>query len=113
MWGLEVYQDFCRANQWAWEYYPHFGPRPTTNVPAGSNNFLKKILESILSGGFGQWLDRKAMRATVGFWKRKFKSMDSDTFDLALKSRRGISKHHPLHFQQKVLERYKENLRDF
>jgi hypothetical protein len=36
--------------------------------------------------------------------------MDDQTFDLALKSRRGVSKHHPLHFQQKVLEQFEQNL---
>ncbi|MFN0037448.1 MAG: nucleotidyltransferase domain-containing protein, partial [Saprospiraceae bacterium] len=59
----------------------------------------------------GGWLDQKAMRLTVGFWKRKFRDLDGSTFDLALKSRRGVSKHHPLHFQQKVLARFEENLR--
>ena len=113
MWGQEVYLDFCRANHWAWDRYPHLSPRPTANIPHGSRNWFKKIVEWVFSGKIGNLLDRKAMRATVGFWKRKFKSMDSDTFNLALKSRQGISKHHPLHFQQKVLERYAENLRDY
>lgn len=64
----------------------------------------------MLRGSFGSWLDKKAMRFTVGFWKRKFRHLDSSSFDLALKSRRGVSKHHPLHFQEKVLARLEENL---
>lgn len=64
----------------------------------------------MLSGKLGDWFDRKAMQITVGFWKKKFRGMDKRSFDLAFKSRRGVSKHHPLHFQQKVLERFDENL---
>jgi len=111
MWGHEFYHDFYRANLWAWKRFPHFALRSTTEVPAYSRGFFKKTMEKILKGKQGAWLDRKAMRFTVGFWKRKFQSMDADTFDVALKSRQGVSKHHPLHFQQKVLERFEENLR--
>ena len=111
MWGREFYAEFCRANAWAWQRYPHFAQRSTAGVPPHAKGFFKKILEKILAGTLGQELDRRAMRLTVGFWKRKFQGMDSDTFDLALKSRRGVSKHHPLHFQQKVLDRFEENMR--
>ncbi|MFN0173665.1 MAG: nucleotidyltransferase domain-containing protein [Saprospiraceae bacterium] len=110
MWGSEFYEAFCRANTWAWQRYPHFASRPVKDVPLHSSSLLKKSLEKILSGKLGDWLDRKAMLFTVGFWKRKFRNMDENTFDLALKSRRGISKHHPLHFQKKVLDRFEENL---
>lgn len=109
MWGAEYYEDFCRENGWAWLRYPHFAHRPTAEVPPHSRTLLKKILEKILAGALGNWLDQKAMRLTVGFWKKKFQHLDNTTFDLALKSRRGVSKHHPLHFQQKVLEGFEQN----
>jgi hypothetical protein len=105
MYGAEFYTAFCRANAWAWQQHPHFAPRSTEAVPPHSSGFWKKLLEKTFAGRVGDWLDRKAMRLTVGFWQRKFKHLDARTFDLALKSRRGISKHHPLHFQQKVLTR--------
>ncbi|MFN0036825.1 MAG: nucleotidyltransferase domain-containing protein, partial [Saprospiraceae bacterium] len=92
MWGREFYADFCRSNAWAWECFPHFSPRPTAGVPPHSRGFFKKMLEKALSGKMGGWLDQKAMRLTVGFWKRKFRDLDGSTFDLALKSRRGVSK---------------------
>jgi hypothetical protein len=111
MWGLEGYQAFYSANTWAWQYYPHFPLRPTVGVASQTRGFFKKTLEKLLAEMLGNWLDQKAMRLTVGFWKKKFRGMNSSDFDLALKSRRGVSKHHPLHFQQKVLERFEENLR--
>jgi hypothetical protein len=110
MWGGEFYEAFCQANVWAWRCYPHFAKRATSEVPPHSRSLFKKNLELMLRGSFGSWLDKKAMRFTVGFWKRKFRHLDSSSFDLALKSRRGVSKHHPLHFQEKVLARLEENL---
>jgi hypothetical protein len=41
---------------------------------------------------------------TVQFWKRKFSHFDDQTFNVALKSRRYVSKHHPMYFQGKVLK---------
>lgn len=110
LWGGEYYARFCRENAWAWAYFPNLKPRSVAEVPATSRGWIKQKAEWLLSGAFGQWLDQKAMQVTVGFWKRKFRHLDTETFDLALKSRRGVSKHHPLHFQKKVLERYEENL---
>jgi len=77
----------------------------------GSQNLtgcFQKKLEKILAGGLGNWLDQKALNFTVGFWKKKFRNMDGNTFDLALKSHQGVSKHHPSHFQKKVLERFEK-----
>jgi hypothetical protein len=105
MYGAEFYVAFRRANAWAWQQYPHCAPRPTEAVPPHSSGFWKSLLEKTFTGRAGTWLDQKAMRLTVGFWRRKFRHLDARTFDLALKSRRGVSKHHPLHFQQKVLAR--------
>jgi hypothetical protein len=44
----------------------------------------------------------------VRFWRRKFKHFDAQTFDIALKSRRHVSKHHPFYFQKKVLRELAE-----
>ncbi|HAD11142.1 MAG TPA: nucleotidyltransferase [Saprospirales bacterium] len=110
VWGNEGYMDFCRINQWAKGYYPYFPERSTENAPGYSRNLIKKVLEWVWRGAWGNRLDQKAMEITIDHWKRKFKHMDAETFDLALKSRKGISKHHPLHFQQKVLEQFEQNL---
>lgn len=103
MYGREWYTAFCAANDWAWEQYPNSSRRTLEDVPQHSRPFLKKIFEWILSGRMGDWLDVKAMHLTVAFWRKKFGHLDQNTFNTALKSRRYVSKHHPLHFQEKVL----------
>lgn len=110
MWGQVYYDKFREANTWAWSLFPNFAKRSTDGLAAGSNGLLKQSMEFVLSGAPGNWLERKFMQLTVAFWRRKFSHLDPKTFDLALKSRKGISKHHPLHFQQKVLQRLQQNL---
>lgn len=111
MYGAAVFEKFRQANGWAWAQFPHFPLRPTTGVPACKRSWLKKGLEVLFSGKPGDWLDEKSMRLTVGYWKRKFSNLDHHTFQVALKSRRYVSKHHPLHFQQRVLERFEARVR--
>lgn len=110
VYGREGYHAFAAANVWARAYYPMFPSRSVDAVPAQKQGLLKKMLEWVLGGALGHWLDNKSMDVTLSYWKRKFQHMDQETFALALKSEKGISKHHPLHFQQKVLDQYQQNL---
>ncbi len=112
MYGQAVFEAFREANTWAWERYPNFPKRSTFDIPDHAPGWLKRVLEAMLSGQLGTWLDAKAMRLTLGYWKKKFKHFDKDTFGIALKSRRYVSKHHPLHFQKKVLEAYEALVRE-
>lgn len=111
MYGREYFEAFRQENGWAWAQYPHFPPRETAGIPVHSKSWMKNILEMLLRGPVGAWLDERFMRLTVGFWKRKFKHLENNDFSVALKSRRYVSKHHPLHFQQKVLQRFEERVR--
>ncbi len=104
MYGREWFEQFRAANPWAWALYPNFPLRDATATPPHQRGFFKKTAEWLLGGRLGNWLDRGAMRLTVGYWKRKFRHFDRGDFEVALKSRRYVSKHHPLFFQKKVLD---------
>lgn len=108
--GAGWYQRFMEANEWARAaYFPNAALRHTTDVPETpyySN--LQKMLEWLFNNPLGTFLDTQSMKATGWFWKRKFKHFDEKRFDSALKSRKYVSKHHPLWFQEKVLNRYAE-----
>ena len=45
--------------------------------------------------------------------KKKFKGMDEAAFELNMRSRKDVSKHHPQGFQFRVLKMYDENCRAF
>ncbi len=112
VYGKEWYHAFCAANTWANAQFPHFPKRSTDAVKSHSRGFLKRISEWLLNGKAGDWLDQKMMRITLAFWHKKFGYFEADHFELALKSRRYVSKHHPLHFQEKVLKRFANRLNE-
>jgi hypothetical protein len=112
MYGREWYAAFCRSNAWAWEYYPGFPVRAAEHILPHSKGWIKRFFEAALDGKLGNWLDRNAMRLTVSFWKRKFRHFDHKKFEEAIKSRSYISKHHPLHFQEKVLRAFAKRLHE-
>ncbi len=112
MYGREEYAVFRQANRWAWAMFPNFPARPLHDVPLHTRPFFKKIGEWLLGGRVGEWLDVQAMRGTVRFWRQKFRHLDADKFDTALKSRRHVSKHHPLHFQEKVLQAWERSMNE-
>lgn len=109
MYDTGVHPKFMVMNQWAWDYFPNFTVR--TPAQPRPNRLFKRGLEWLLSGRLGSWLDERAMMFTVGYWRRKFGHFDSGTFDVALKSRRYVSKHHPLYFQKRVLDAYAQRIK--
>ena len=45
------------------------------------------------------------LKITYKKWKIKFDKLEEKHFNIALKSTKTVSKHHPLNFQRKVIER--------
>lgn len=113
LYGREGCQAFGAANAWAWAELPNFLPRPLTSVALQPRNRFKKMLEWMFGGQLGAWLDQHAMRLTLVFWRRKFKHFGPEAFDTSLKSRPYVSKHHPQHFQDKILTAYKKRIEQF
>lgn len=110
LYGRDWYQRFADANGWTRDFLPNFPWRPDAAVAQHRRGVFKKVLEGVLGGRLGAWLDQKAMRFTVSYWRRKFRHFDDRTFDGALRSRQYVSKHHPLYFQQKVMNAYTERV---
>ena len=113
MTGTEWYQPFLRANPWAESYMPNFPDRPITDQTVGKRGPLKKMLEGIFNTRAGEKLDGYFMKITVNHWNKKFHQMDKKDLDVALKSRKYVSKHHPSHFQQKVILSWQSSIRKF
>ncbi len=113
LYGKQQYDDLVANNQWAWEYYPQHPVQDKSQMFENRMSPLKSLAEFLMSGTFGCKLDAYCMKKTVAFWKRKFPEMEHKTFDLTLKSRPYVSKHHPQNFQQKVLDRLEERMNHY
>jgi hypothetical protein len=103
----EIFTQFYNENSWVANH------RRTRSMDDLGNSKIKKpffsrTIMAVLNNNFGEWLDKKFMQLTFYRWKKKFFDFDENKFDLTMKSRPYVSKHHPHDFQSKVLERYRE-----
>jgi hypothetical protein len=99
----ELYRAFQAANTWATQYYPNYGLRDLQYCAAGQDGWWKRMGEWLLNGKLGEVLDTWCLRRTLGRWRKKFSHFSQEKFDIALRSRKYVSKHHPSHFQERVI----------
>ena len=111
--NANIFERLKQQNQWVKNYFPHHQWNSNPETPSGKPKLLKRLLEFLLSRTIGNWLDRAAMKVTLIFWKRKFEHFTDEQFDLALKSRNYVSKHHPQNFQSQVLLKFEEKINSF
>ncbi len=110
LFGQETCVQFLKANPWTRGFLPHFPERNTADTPEGRPGWMKRLLEYLFGGKIGEWLDVRCMRLTQAHRRRKFKHFDKRRFEGAFSAGRGHAKHHPLHFQGKVMKAYVERL---
>ncbi len=106
MFGNGSFHEFYEKNKWAKTFLPNknISERIHNLLPV-NKPIITKIIEKILTSKLGDSIDNFFLRITYNKWKTKFKNIDKDQFDIALKSTKNVSKHHPLNFQNHVIER--------
>ncbi len=108
----DVLTAFQSANEWVRSYYPGAG-FPAVILPEEKKPWLSRFISALLSGKLGEWADKRCMSITFRRWKKKFSYFQTEKFELTLKTRRYISKHHPSDFQTKVLTRHQELIGEY
>lgn len=107
-----VYKNFREANKWVESFIPN--PEIEKVVYNGeTKRHVGSLLESMLNNSFGDKLDEWFMNGTLKVWKRKFNHMQEADFEVALKTRKYVSKHHPQNFQRRVLQALEERVQAF
>ena len=101
----ELYKSLIQANNWIEDYFA-ISKIPDNNAISLIKGLLQSIGENIFNNKIGENLDEYFMKITLNRWKNKFGNMTKQDFDIAMKSSRNISKHHPSNFQKKVLSEY-------
>ncbi len=109
----ELYMQFMKTNSWFKEFYPNKKEQENTKTLPQHKFFLKHFLEILFNGKAGEMLDNWCFRLTLKYWKKKFKNFDAAQFDLHLRSKKEVSKHHPNGFQIKVLAAYQIKIKEF
>lgn len=108
----EIYREFHGNNTWSQEFYPNHGLRDLAACAAAKDSWLKRTTERLLNGRLGEWADAWCMRRTIKQWQKKFAHFTPEKLDIALRSRKYVSKHHPSHFQERVMNKLNDRQRE-
>ncbi len=108
--GADVYHALYDSNQWIKQYVPNYPKRDVSNVPESRRKITHKIIETLLNNQLGDYFDNKVMKLFIKYDEKRYGTLDEETFKLAFKTRKNISKHHPNYFQKRVLESLREKL---
>jgi hypothetical protein len=112
VYNKDLIEKLKEANNWTKSYFPNF-KHPLQFDEFEGHNYFKKIIESLFRGNIGDRIDLFFMKVTYNRWKVKFKHFNPEKFELTMRTNRGVSKHHPLDFQNRVIKEYQERLNRF
>lgn len=117
LYGKDTFEKFLEANTWASPYFPNKPSPKTSTIRDTEKNSLSKIIQRIFNGSLGLAIDKFLQKITLRKWVRKFKHLAKEDFNIAMKSTRHVSKHHPQNYQNKVItrlnERYAEVIKQY
>jgi hypothetical protein len=105
VYNRSLIDELKEANSWTKQYFPNF-KHPIEIQAITGKNYLKGFIEWILGGWLGNRIDLFFMMLTYKKWISKFRHFDATKFALTMRTNRGISKHHPQDFQNRVLKEY-------
>ena len=107
-----LYKELINKNSWISNYYEldKIDKKVLFQI---KNSRFKEGLENIFNNNIGERLDKFFMKLTLKRWKVKFGNMNEKDFELAMKSSRNVSKHHPSNFQKKVISEYNSKCKSF
>jgi hypothetical protein len=102
--GKAVFESFIEENSWTKDYFPNFNSADLYNIISIKKPLLPRGIEAICNTFLGSHVDDFLRKMTLIKWNMKFKHLKKEDFEIALKSTKTVSKHHPQHYQKKVIE---------
>ena len=106
-----LFEQFLNANVWVKDFLPNKGSyNPMFIRESKPQKPLSKLVEWICRTKLGDLLDQRFFKLTLNTWEKKFNDFSREDFDLNMRSRKHVSKHHPRGFQKKVLQEFENRL---
>ncbi|WP_242119377.1 nucleotidyltransferase domain-containing protein [Aestuariivivens sediminicola] len=103
--GKDCFTVFFKKNLWVNNYFSNVKlEQKTKETRCMQPDFAKQLIEYILGSRFGDVFDQFFHNLTIKKWKSKFKDIPHEEFEIAMKSTKNISKHHPNNYQKKIIE---------
>ena len=104
VYGKNSYEKLLRSNNWIHNYFPNFKPVNCTHVFEVQKGLLGKTIEKLFGSDFGDKVESFCHKFTLDRWRKKFDFLNKEDFEIAFKSTKNVSKHHPQNFQKKIIE---------
>jgi hypothetical protein len=108
-----LFAKFLAENKWASNELPNAHYSVNKNLLIHQNSFIKQFSEKVFAGFIGERLDNFCFRITLKHWKKKFAHFDENEFDINMRTKKNVSKHHPQGFQKRVLVALNERIDKF
>lgn len=111
--NYDVYKKILEKNNWYKKMFPNKDLASPANCMNLQATNVKRLIETILSGTTGNWIDNVLLRFTLKRWRKKYPHLKNEDFDLQFRSRKDVCKRHTLGFQNKVLVLWEEKTIQF
>lgn len=109
--GSDIYVKFYEANNWIKSFFPNYPMRDVSNVPGTKRKITQLFIEPLFNNNFGGKLDDYFMNLFIKHDNQMYGNLSCEIYDVAFRTRKNISKHHPNHYQHKVLGLLKEKMK--
>lgn len=113
VYNYDLYRKFYDVNDWVKDFFPNTQPRIHNGALAASAPLTRTVTEKLLSGRLGEWMDQYFFTKTLSHWRKRFGHQPDREFELNMRSRRSVSKHHPQGFQFRVLRAFEKRILAF
>lgn len=107
------FTHFYNQNQWVSDFLPNIEIGKLPVHAEVKKNWFSKIAIFFLNTKIGDVLDLLFLKLTLKKWNAKFNNLDAKDFNIAMKSTKGVSKHHPQNFQKKVIDKLNKKYQEF
>lgn len=111
IYGKDLYDELYKNNIWIKKFYPNFPKRDNEILVNKNSLFIQNLIEKTLNNSLGDKLDDFAMNLFEKSNHKKYREYNSNDFQVAFKTSKHESKHHPKFFQKRVLEAFNDKLK--
>jgi predicted nucleotidyltransferase len=111
--GSRLYDELHLKNYWVKDFYPNFPKRNTITISENKSGGFKYLCEKLFNKKIGDKLDDFSMSLFEKSNQKKYRDYNSKDFQVAFKTSKRESKHHPKFFQKRVLEAFNDKLKSF
>lgn len=114
MCGNGSMKNFFAANDWAMSYYPNYVFKTEPKKKQRHVSTFKKLTEFFFNNRFGDWLDEYLLELTTKRWNKKEAESRRNAKGnlMGLRTGKHFSKPNPAYLQDRVLQLYKQRIRE-